>query len=192
MQYKIAKVSLILYTLFCLNYAEAQSERECVISNSIKTSLKDIPGIRFFDGGFYGGDLSVTDIKGKSCKLSGFGNKSLIVILWASWCIPCRHEIPQLATIQQNNKFAILAVNIDDGSNKKIIDFMRSVKAENLPVYRDNEGKLFAQLRQNSLIFGLPTALLFNKEHCLVGTISGMFDWKSSKARNLIHTLETL
>ena len=172
MQYKIAKITLILYILFFLNYAQAQSPKEYVISSSVKMSLKDIAGIRFFEKAFYGGDLPIIDSKGKCYKLSDFGNKSLIVSLWASWCIPCRREIPQLAAIAQNDKFAILAVNVDNSSDKKILEFMKSVKAENLPIYRDNKGKLFSQLRQKSLIFGLPTALLFNKNHYLVATIN--------------------
>lgn len=190
MQDKIFKITLVLLFILGSNFAYADTTKDCKVEASVKNLFKDIPNIRFFDKALKGDDFAIIDVKGNEHKLSEFANQPIILALWATWCVPCRHEIPQLAQI--NKKIPILAVNVDNSSNEKVFEFMKSVKAENLPIYRDKEGKLFANLREESLVFGLPTVLLFNKKHCLFASINGLFDWDSKAAHNLLNILATI
>lgn len=182
MQQNIFKIILILYSLLASNFAYADIQ--------LQEKFKDIPNIRIFEKPLNGNKFTITDIKGKVHELSEFQNKPIILALWAIWCVPCRHEIPELAKIKSD--IPIIALNVDNSSDAKILDFIKSVKAENLSIYRDKAGELFSTLQRKSLIFGLPTVLLFNKEHNLIASINGFFDWNSQAAKNLLTTLTKL
>jgi len=122
-----------------------------------------------------GGTVSMADFKGKVVLLN----------IWATWCHPCREEMPALDKLQAElggEDFEVVAMNIDRGSPDKAKEFLEEVKADDLAFYRDPSSKLFTKLKA----VGMPTTLLVNREGKEMGRLVGPAEWDSPEAVRLI------
>jgi len=122
-------------------------------------------------------------------KLSG---KALLVNLWATWCAPCRAEMPALDTLQRelgSDRFEVVAVNVDTGDNVKPKKFLDEIGVKSLGYYRDNTLDLFNELKKRGLALGLPVTLLVDAEGCLLGHMNGPAEWAGDDAKRLVGTL---
>lgn len=119
--------------------------------------------------------LTAADLKGKVVLLN----------IWATWCVPCREEMPQLDALQSElggDSFEVVAINIEKGGAEKASAFLSETGAKNLALYTDPTGKLFATLK----VVGMPTTLLLNAEGQEMGRLVGPADWASPEAKALI------
>lgn len=133
-------------------------------------------------------DLAFTDPEGKPVTLAGLGKASLVNI-WATWCVPCRAEMPTLDRLQAamgGDGFAVVPVNIDLNANERAKAFLAEIGVANLPFYSDPSGKLFQDLKRRGLAIGLPTTILVDGKGCRVGVLEGPAEWDSDDARALI------
>jgi thiol-disulfide isomerase/thioredoxin len=130
-----------------------------------------------------GGKLSVADFKGRPILLN----------LWATWCAPCRAEMPTLDRLQADKGgpgFEVVAVNVDTARLEKRAAFLDSVGAKTLVRYSDSSGDAFETLRKAGRALGLPVTLVIDKDGCELGVVEGGAKWDSADAQALIATLK--
>ena len=108
-------------------------------------------------------DITIADAGGATKPLSDFAGKVVLLNIWATWCHPCREEMPTLDKLQAElggKDFEVVAVNIDKGGDEKAKTFLQETGVTKLALYTDPSGKLFATLKT----VGMPTTLLLNRE----------------------------
>lgn len=139
--------------------------------------------------------LEFSDRDGKKMTLGDFKGKTLLVNLWATWCAPCREEMPALDKLQEmkgGDDFEVVAVNIDTGDNTKPVGFLNEIGIEHLALYRDASLKSFNDLKRKSLAFGLPVTLVVDKDGCQISSMNGPAEWDSPEAIKLIEAAQSL
>lgn len=123
-------------------------------------------------------DLQFQDAAGHSMSLSAFRGKTVVLNLWATWCIPCRKEMPTLDRLQAQlggPKFEVVALSIDRAGLSAIGPFFQKLGITHLAQYADPSGATLASLRA----IGLPTTLLINPQGQEVGLLVGPAEWAS-------------
>ena len=134
-------------------------------------------------------DLSFRDGNGKPVKLSDFRGRTLLVNLWATWCVPCRKEMPALDALMGQvggNNFTVVAINIDTRDPEKPKKFLTDIGAKNLSYFEDASGNVFQDLKRAGRALGLPTSILVDKKGCEIGHIAGPAEWASDEAIKLV------
>ncbi|THK35264.1 TlpA family protein disulfide reductase [Ensifer sp. MPMI2T] len=126
---------------------------------------------------------------GKPLTLADFAGKAILVNLWATWCVPCREEMPALNGLQKalgGDRFAVVAINIDTGDDEKPKAFLDEIGVHELGYYRDASMGVFNTLKKEGLAFGLPATILLDEKGCLIGSMNGPAAWDSEDAKSLI------
>ena len=134
-------------------------------------------------------DLAFDGPDGTPMTLADRAGKVLLVNLWATWCAPCRKEMPALDALQKEaggNDFEVVAVNVDTGGDEKPKKFLGEIGIENLAFYRDDTLELFNTLKRRGLALGLPVTLLVDREGCLIAHMNGPAEWAGEDARRLV------
>jgi thiol-disulfide isomerase/thioredoxin len=127
--------------------------------------------------------------EGKDMTLADLTGKTVLLNLWATWCVPCREEMPALNALQSSmggDDFEVVAVNIDTGSEQKPKNFYQDYKIDKLAFYSDNSMGVFNAVKKEGLAFGLPATLILDKKGCLIGSMNGPAAWDSEDAKALI------
>jgi len=135
-----------------------------------------------------GKPMTLADLTGKN----GVG-KTLLVNLWATWCAPCRAEMPALDALQKDrgsDRFEVVAVNVDTGDAAKPKKFLEETGVENLALYREPTLQLFDTVKKRGLALGLPVTMLVDGEGCLIGHMNGPAEWSSPDAKRLIEAAQ--
>lgn len=136
------------------------------------------------------GDFTFKGPDGKAMTLADFKGKTVLLNLWATWCIPCRTEMPELDALQKDmgadGKFEVAAINIDTGNDDKPNAFRKDTGISSLAFYRDNTLNTFNRLKKEGLAFGLPATMLIDKNGCLVAAMNGPAAWHSEDAKALV------
>lgn len=177
-----------------ISTASAAQTGQCAIDEAKMSQLKQsatgfFKNFRFAEKPYYAGDLTLQNAVGQNMSLSAFKGKTILVNLWAIWCVPCRTEMPQLALLQKDlagDDFQVVAINIDNNPAEKVTAFMKSVNADNLDLYRDKAMASFNEVAKQSLALGLPVTLLLDKNNCLIGSYNGSAPWDSDDSKTLI------
>ncbi|PTM96561.1 thiol:disulfide interchange protein TlpA [Mycoplana dimorpha] len=133
--------------------------------------------------------LSFNGPDGKPRTIADFSGKTLLVNLWATWCFPCREEMPALNALQKelgSDRFEVVAINIDTGTDEKPQAFLDETGVHDLGYYRDSSMGVFNALKKEGLAYGLPVTLLMDEKGCLVSAMNGPAVWDSEDAKALI------
>ena len=128
---------------------------------------------------------------GETMSLADFKDKTVLLNLWATWCAPCREEMPALDQLQADlgdPTFEVVAVSLDRGGPDKPKDFLQEIGVSNLTFYQDSSNGLLKELRKVSRATGLPTTILIDPEGCEIGTMYGPAEWASGEAKHLIQS----
>jgi thiol-disulfide isomerase/thioredoxin len=134
-------------------------------------------------------DLTFEDADGKPRKLSDWRGKTILLNLWATWCVPCRKEMPALNEVQGKlggKDFEVVAVNIDTRDPEKPRNFLKEANLTQLAYFTDQKAKVFQDLKSIGRALGMPTSVLVDAQGCEIGTIAGPAEWASDDAVNLI------
>lgn len=134
---------------------------------------KDLPPITFVDGD--GKEMSIQDWRGKVVLLN----------LWATWCGPCRKEMPTLDKMKgelAGDDFDLVALSIDRTGLEKPRKFLKETGVEHLELYNNSSGKLASSLKA----FGMPTTLLLNRKGQEIGRLVGPAEWDAPEAYELV------
>lgn len=137
-------------------------------------------------------DLAFTDADGNSKTIADFAGKKLLVNFWASWCVPCRAEMPaleSLANTYNSQSFMVLPINLDVGDSgiSKAKKFLADEKLT-LPLY-PAPLQAFQRLQQEAVTVGLPTTVLLDEKGCELGVLQGPAEWDSPDGKAVIEAL---
>ena len=134
-------------------------------------------------------DLTFVDSEGIAKKLSDWKGRTVLLNLWATWCVPCRKEMPALDNLEAKlggDKFAVLAINIDTRDSEKPKAFLKDNNLTRLGNYSDAKAKVFQDLKTIGLALGMPTSVLIDPKGCEIANIAGPAEWNSEDAVKLI------
>jgi len=148
-----------------------------VAAVSVLTRPRRIPDVRFDDE--EGRDRSLADWRGQLVLLN----------LWATWCVPCRKEMPALDALEERlggADFHVIAVNIDTRDPGKPRAFLRETGIRHLAYFSDRSAKIFQDLKLAGWAFGMPTTLIVDPRGCTLGFLAGPAEWGSEDAVRLV------
>ena len=129
--------------------------------------------------------LAFQDASGARRTLADFKGRALVLNLWATWCVPCRAEMPALDALQAQAGgpgFEVVAVNVDTARVERAAAFLDEIGVKRLARYADHTGDAFESLRLAGKALGLPTSLLIDKDGCEIGVVAGPANWGSAQA----------
>lgn len=130
-------------------------------------------------------DLAFRDGDGKDVKLSDFRGKLILLNLWATWCVPCREEMPALDGLQGalgSDRFQVLALSVDKDGHDLAKAFLAEVKADHIVLYNDPTSRAIFAMKA----YGMPTTVLISPEGQEIGRLVGPAHWDAPEARALI------
>jgi thiol-disulfide isomerase/thioredoxin len=134
-------------------------------------------------------DLAFDDAGGQPKKLSDWRGRTVLVNLWATWCVPCRKEMPALDELQTKlggADFEVVAINIDTRDPEKPKNFLKDANLTRLGYFSDPKAKVFQDLKAVGRALGMPTSVLVDGQGCEIATIAGPAEWASDDAVKLI------
>lgn len=139
-------------------------------------------------------DMAFKSADGTEMTLGDFSGKALLVNFWASWCVPCREEMPALdaiATEYNSDKFQVVPINLDigEGGLAKAEEFLAEGQFKNLPLYADNTFAAFDRLKREAVAVGLPATLLLDPEGCELAVLQGPAEWHSKDGKAVVEAL---
>jgi thiol-disulfide isomerase/thioredoxin len=134
-------------------------------------------------------DLAFQDDAGATRKLSEWRGKVVLLNLWATWCVPCRRELPALAALQARlggAQFDVVAVNIDTRDPDKPKTWLKDAGITTLGYFSDEKARVFQELKAIGRAIGMPTSMLIDANGCEIGTMAGPAEWASDDGVALI------
>ncbi|HMA30401.1 MAG TPA: TlpA disulfide reductase family protein [Casimicrobiaceae bacterium] len=123
-------------------------------------------------------NLSFIDDKGAQRTLAQFRGKLILLNVWATWCPPCRREMPTLERLQARlggPDFEVVALSIDKGGRAAVDSFFDEINVQALKVYVDPT----TAVRNDLALTSFPTTLLIDREGREIGRYTGGADWDS-------------
>jgi thiol-disulfide isomerase/thioredoxin len=147
--------------------------RGAMTSFVLKRTPAELPDVAFVDG------------SGAPRTLKDFRGKTVLLNLWATWCAPCREEMPALDRLEKDlgsEKFEVVALAVDRGGIAGARKFLDGIKVENLKLYADATTRSGTALKA----IGMPTTILIDREGREVGRLPGPAEWDSPEAKTLI------
>jgi thiol-disulfide isomerase/thioredoxin len=126
---------------------------------------------------------------GSPIRLADFKGRTVLLNLWATWCAPCRHEMPALDALQAEvggAAFEVVTINIDTRDPAKAAAFLDEIKVSHLTRYADPTAGVFQDLKKAGKAIGMPTTLLIDPQGCELANLAGPAEWASADAKALI------
>lgn len=125
-------------------------------------------------------EVSFTDVEGRPVTLAAFRGKVTLLNIWATWCAPCRAEMPTLERLEVRlggPDFQVVALSIDQGGVSVVRDFYEQLGLQNLEIYMDDE----MQVPPTLGVVGIPGTLLIDREGREIGRKLGPAEWDSEE-----------
>ena len=124
--------------------------------------------------------LSFLDAKNKQINLDDYKGNLILLNFWATWCAPCKEEMPSLDLLQSHNNLnnlKIFPINVGKDDSDKSSKFFEDLEIKNLKPYFDSP----VTLAKKFGLRGIPTSILFNKEGLEFARIIGSIDFEDRK-----------
>ncbi len=157
---------LIIFIFLITNsFAEENPNIKNLIVNK---QLKKYDSLRFFDKN--NNQLNLDDFRGKL----------ILINFWATWCLPCKEEMPSLDLLQKKkilNNLKIFPINVGQEKIEKTEKFFKDLKIRNLDLYFDNQ----ITLAKKFALRGIPTTIILNKDGEEFARIIGSIDFTDVK-----------
>jgi thiol-disulfide isomerase/thioredoxin len=134
-------------------------------------------------------NLAFKDAEGRARALADWRGRTVLLNLWATWCVPCRKEMPALDALEAalgGPNFEVVAVDIDTRDPGKPLAFLKEVGVTHLAYYSDPSAKAFQDLKLAGKAFGMPTTLIVDPSGCEIGEMAGPAEWASADGLKLI------
>lgn len=134
-------------------------------------------------------NVAFKDAEGHDKTLADWRGRTVLLNLWATWCVPCRREMPTLDALQAklgNANFEVVAVNIDTRDPQKPLNFLKDENITHLAYYADSSAHVFEDLKAAGKAFGMPTTLIVDRAGCEIGNMAGPAEWSSNDGVKLV------
>lgn len=189
-----AAVAAALAGVYVSGAWRSNADPECAAAREAAAALAplargEVAAFRVAEKPFGLRDIAFNDDSGARIGLEAFRGKVVLLNFWATWCIPCRAEMPaldRLSVAQAGADFAVVAVDLDTNPSANPKRFLSEVGATHLPFYADESTESYGALRDAGRAVGLPTTLILDRRGCALGTMAGPAAWDSGDARGLI------
>ncbi len=132
--------------------------------------------------------FSFANDKGQTLDLSKWKGRVVLLNLWATWCAPCRKEMPDLSKLQTalgGPDFEVVALSLDRKGLAASQAFLKETGVSNLAAYVQPDGKPLAALEA----LGLPATILIDRNGKEAGRILGSVDWASPESQAMVKAL---
>ena len=132
-------------------------------------------------------DFTLEDTKGNMVTLSALRGKVVMVNFWATWCPPCKEEMPSMERLNKfmaDEEFVMLAINADDNGREVVPDFLKK-NPHDFTVLYDDQGAV----KQSYGVYKMPESFIINKDGTIVEKVVGAIDWSSPKTVAYIKNL---
>ena len=160
-------LTIFIFLIFSSFAGEAADIKNLIINKELKK----------YDG------LTFLDDKNNKLKLSDYRGNLIILNFWATWCAPCKEEMPSLDLLQVNenlDNLLIFPINVGQDSKEKSEKFFEKLKIRNLNIYFDSQ----ITLAKKFGLRGIPTSIFFNKNGEEFARIVGSIDFEDKKFIN--------
>ncbi len=160
-------MKFLIIFIFFISFAEANEPpkiKNIIVNKELKTYT----------------NITFQDIDEKTVELSDYKGNLVILNFWATWCLPCKEEMPSLDALKENpdlNNLSIFPINIGKDNLKKAEKFFYDLNIKNLNIYFDNPTTLAKDLK----LRGVPTTILFNKDGKEFARIIGSIDFDNEE-----------
>ena len=134
------------------------------------------------------GTSDFTTFDGEPLSLANYSDKWVLLNFWATWCAPCRKEMPMLSELQTEfggAEFEVVTVATGRNPPPAMKTFFEDIGVDNLPLYRDPKSKLAREMG----VLGLPITVILNPEGQEVARMRGDADWASDNAKDILRTI---
>ena len=151
-----------------------------LISNSYANEVPDIKNLIINKELKKYDSLTFLDTKNTQLDLKDFKGKLILLNFWATWCAPCKEEMPSLDLLQSNKNLKnlkIFPINVGKDNIEKASKFFKDLKIKNLDVYFDSP----VTLAKKFSLRGIPTSILLNKDGLEFARIVGSIDFEDKK-----------
>jgi thiol-disulfide isomerase/thioredoxin len=192
----VASIVLIAGGLYGLSTAgrKETASQDCPLAGAVASALRplaqgQVAALTVPNSPARLPDITFQNQDGAAIQLASFRGRTILLNLWATWCVPCRQEMPALDALQRRlggPKFEVVAVNVDTARLEQRLPFLQKVGIHSLAFYSDPSGQVLRGLQTAGPVVGLPTSLLVAADGCKIGAMLGPADWASQDARNLI------
>ncbi|MEM6677486.1 MAG: TlpA disulfide reductase family protein [Pseudomonadota bacterium] len=165
--------------------AEMTTADRAAFTELAKTAIPNIvvyPELRERPGGDF------TDADGQTMTLADFEGRVVVLNVWATWCPPCRKEMPsidRLAAALAGEDAVVVALSTDRGGKKPVEKFFREVGIETLAIYNDKGG----DVPRSAAVIGLPATLLLDREGREVARLTGDAEWDTPEVVAMVRHL---
>ena len=125
---------------------------------------------------------------GDPLSLEEYRGKWVLVNFWATWCAPCREEMPMLSDLQRElggDDFDVVTIATGRNPPAAMQKFFEEIGVDNLPLHRDPKSALAREMS----VLGLPITVILNPEGQEVGRLQGDADWSSDPAKDMLRAL---
>ncbi|MDQ7011882.1 MAG: TlpA disulfide reductase family protein [Mariprofundaceae bacterium] len=129
-------------------------------------------------------DFTLTDMDGERHQLSDYRGEVVLIHFWATWCLPCRAEMPAIHRLSRTfdgKGLKVLCVNVDRGNRQAVEDFMQDIGLH-FHTLLDPQG----EVRGRYEVFALPTSYIIGRDGKIIGRAIGERNWDGAKSRALI------
>lgn len=133
--------------------------------------------------------LAFKDVDGTPTTLAGWKGRVVLLNLWATWCPPCRAEMPALDRLQAglgSKDFEVVTVNLDSRDPDRTRSFLADIGVTALANRADPTLAIFKTLQKLGLASGLPTTILVDRDGCEIATLAGPAHWDGPAAEAMI------
>jgi len=165
---KIIKFYFFLF-FFSIFPSISQTNEDVPLNNiAINETVRPVSSVIFED--FSGNEINLNDYRGKL----------VLINFWATWCVPCKKEMPSLDLLHENSNFKnlkILAVNMENPNQKKTEKFFKNLNINNLEIFFDKDFDFVKEFK----LRGMPTTVLINKKGEEFAKIIGEVDFVNKK-----------
>ncbi|MDP2620466.1 MAG: TlpA disulfide reductase family protein [Hyphomicrobiales bacterium] len=163
---------------------------ECHPSATVAAALKplargEMAALLVADEPAPAAEISFIDAAGTPRALADWAGRTVLVNLWATWCTPCKREMPALDRLQAElggETFEVVAINLDLGGPDKGKTFYGEVGLKSLAYYHDPEARIFRAVNA----IGMPTTLIVDGKGCEIARVAGPAEWASEDALALL------
>ncbi len=151
-----------------------------LISNSIANEITNIKNLVINKELKKYDNLTFQDSKKEQINLKDFRGKLILLNFWATWCAPCKEEMPSLDLLNKKvnlDNLKIFPINVGQESEEKAVNFFNDLKIKNLDIYFDSP----ITLAKKFGLRGIPTTILLNKDGLEFARIVGSIDFENEE-----------